>query len=219
MNLNPAPQKRGITGHTHAVSQGQIEADNSTEGLPPLGPCGKTELRRSSARCGQSQVVRAVGNQFVAESFANCAVFQQKNARHALHVSGGKAYKVSVEKRSEHAHHTFAIQILAKLVTHQSKRLVEPPLRIAETRNIHETIRRKKPLRFSLRAQMHESQRVAVRFYSLAFFGNFSDRLSAKSAAKMAKEHQEQWTLGGKRSERLPVLRGVGVKQRGVDLV
>ena len=78
------------------------------------------ELRRDSER----QIIRAVGDQFVAEGFANIAALEQKCPGHALHIACRKAQKVTVEPRTEHSRHAFQVQILAELGTHQALRLL-----------------------------------------------------------------------------------------------
>jgi hypothetical protein len=176
-------------------------------------------LRKFSVWRRQSQVVRTVGDEFVTEGCVNFAVFQQENARHALDVASWKAYKVSPDKRTEHAPDTFAIQILAKLGAHQAKLLIQTPLGIAEPWNICQPVRRKEPLGFFFRAQMNESERDAFCFDCFAFFRKLGDRLATESSTEMTKEHEQQAAASTKRCERLAILRGVGAKERRVDLV
>lgn len=154
----------------------------------------------------------------MAKGFANLGILQQKDAGHALDIAGGEAYEVSAERRTEGPQNTFGIQILAKLGADQAELLIEAPLRIAEARNVEQTVGREKPLGFFFGAEMHERQRDVFRFDGGALFGELGDGFTAEGAAKVAKEYQEQRALRGEGRERLAGLRGVAAQERGVDL-
>jgi hypothetical protein len=155
----------------------------------------------------------------VAEGFANLAAPEQECPGHALHIACRKAQKVTVEPRPEHARYAFKVQILAELGTHQAERLIEVPLRIAETRNIQQAVRSKEPCGLFFGAQMHEGELRALGLNGAALSRKLGNSFAAESAAKVPEKHEKNGPLRDQGSQSLTALRCIGTEERSVELV
>ena len=152
----------------------------------------------------------------MAEGFADLATLQQEGAGHALNVAGWISDEVAVEPSVKHARDAPKVQVLAKLGTLQAELLVQPPLRIAEPRNVEKAIRFEEPLSLFFGSEMNESEPRAFSLNVRAFFGNGCDGFTAKGAAKVPQENQEHGALrqkmgdGGREPRRIRTVRGIG---------
>ena len=110
---------------------------------------------------------------------------------------------------TQHPEYISRMKKLPPLAADQAEGLVEPAFRIAETRKVGECIGREKRRGFGFRAEVHESQLRALGFDGSFDFRQRGDRLAAERSTKVAEEYEKYRTLGGKRRNRLLVLRKV----------
>jgi len=156
-------------------------------GKGDIGPIGskRGETEGKSTQSGESEVIRAVGDELVAESFANFGVLQNKDAGHAHYVAGGESHKVSAKEGAERAQNTFGIEILVNLRANQAKGLIEARVGIAETRNLEQAIGREKPFGFSSVPRWTKA--------SWMFLASIDLRFSAISATASRQKVQPKW--------------------------
>jgi hypothetical protein len=122
-------------------------------------------------RSGEGEVVGAIGDQFVTEGLANFAALQEKSAGHALDIAGGKADKVAFEPGEEHALNAFGVEILAELGVSEAEGVVKLAAGVGEARQVIKLVGREKFGGAFFRAEVHESERGALRLNLLAKFG------------------------------------------------
>ena len=125
-------------------------------------------------------------------------VLQKECARHALHVTGGKANEMALEPGHQQAVDAFAVEILAELGAQEVKSFVELAVGVGKARKVVQFVGRKKFGGALFRAEMHEGDACALGFDLRTKVGELGDRLAAKSSAKMAKKDQQQWAVRGK---------------------
>ena len=160
----------------------------------------------------QREIVRSVGDQLVAEGFADFAILHEECPGHSFSITRGQAHAIPAQPGTHHAKDAFRVEILAQLRPDQAERLIQLSLGVRDARKVHQLIRREKFLSFFFRAEVHKGQPRTLGFDGFSLFSELGDRLAAKCSAEVAQEDQQQRTAGEKRGERLPVLRGKGVQ-------
>jgi hypothetical protein len=105
---------------------------------------------------GEFDVIRAVGDQFVAEGFPYLVAANQEDTGHAFHVARRKSYKVTLEPRYQHTVDTFAVEILAQFRTGQSESVIELALGVAEAGKVVKPVGREELCGAFFGAQMNE---------------------------------------------------------------
>jgi hypothetical protein len=104
----------------------------------------------SSSRRGKRQIVRPIGNQFVAKRFLNLIAVDFEGPRHALDIASWRADEVAGKPSRQHAENALAVDILPPMGPQEAKRLIEPPLDVAESRHVGQAMGREKPLGLAL---------------------------------------------------------------------
>ena len=155
---------------------------------------------------GESDVVGPVGDEVVAEEFADFVVLDKKDAGHALDVSGRQTDEVAFEPGKEHAIEAFAIEILTKFGAGQPEGFIEVGVGISEARGVVEFVVSEKGFGFFFGPKMNKSELGAVRF------DLFRDHFAAEGASEVAKKDEEEGPIDGKLSERLTRLRAVAAQ-------
>jgi hypothetical protein len=85
------------------------------------GEWPKIRCKENSGGTGDLQIVRAIGDQFVAKGFANGAVFDEENARHAFHIARENAERVTMSPGLEGAQNTLVIEESRPVGTQQTE--------------------------------------------------------------------------------------------------
>lgn len=173
--------------------------------------------RMRSIRSGEGKIVRAVGDEFVAERLEDFAVVEKEDAGHAFDVTGGSAEEVAAAPGGEHADHVLGIQILMPLGAEETEGIVKNGGGIGEARKVIEAMRGEEFLGAGLGGQMDKAELSAAGLDLGAKFFELEDGFAAKGTAKVAEENEQHGSLGRERRDRRAVLRGVGVEEFGLQ--
>jgi len=163
------------------------------------------------------QIIRAVGNQFVAERAFKVAVLQKEGSGHPLHVASRQAGKIAFEPGKQEAVNTFTVQVLTPFRPGQAECFVEFAIGIGEARQVVQFIRSKKFGGAFFRAKVNKRDASAATFDLRSNFRELGDRLAAKTSAEMAQEHKKKRPIRGQSLNGLASLRCVRVEQLRIN--
>jgi hypothetical protein len=174
----------------------------------------------SSDEIGDLQILRAIRDQFVAEGFANGAIFDEENARHPFDIARGSAEPMAIAPGFEGAQNTLVIEELPPVGTQQAEGFVELATGIGNARDGGQAVGSEKLLRLLIViGKMNENELCAEGFDLGTQFGDVVNGFAAEGTAEVAENNEEDGALTGEVGNGLASLRFVILQKRGINIV
>ena len=164
------------------------------------------------------EIVRAVGNEFMAKGFKDLAVVEEESAGHALDIAGGATDKIAFEPGHQHAVDAFAVEVLAQFGVDQAESVVEFAVGIGKTREVVEMIRGEEFGGAVFGANVHKRDARTPGFELRTKFGELGDRLATEGSTEVAEKDQQERAVGRKGVDGFAGLRVVGPQEFRSDV-